>query len=210
MLQAKRQCCTARSKLRSVFQEVLKIVLHPLTTVLVCVILIASQCDVPEKRENIPPLQVWVEGLANEIPSKRTATISGVFGAFDTLHIVSQFTGATHSTFTTEDLTKRLKAHINEYLPNLTLVEGLVQTDAKLWLEVNLTAKSDGTIYGFTRIEFQRDISILKTNLISSWQVWEDLVTFDSNQNPIPDVYYNIELHTKKFCAFLILAMRNE
>lgn len=108
----------------------------------------------------------------------------------------------------TEDLTERLKAQINEYLPDLTIVEGLIQAEANLHLEVDLTAKSDGTLYGFSRITFQRDIIVRSTDFAHNWQVWEDLITFDCDQNPGPEVHYNIELHAKKLCAMIILARR--
>jgi len=172
----------------------------------VCIVIAVVGCVEQEKRLEIPPLQEWVEGLSREIPLERRDGLSGVFGGVDTIHIVSQFTGARSKTFPEEDIPKELKTHLREYLPDLVIVEGTVETDANVLLEVNLTVRSDGSLYGFTRLEFRRDITVARTGFNHNWQVWEDIVTFYCNNDPVPDMSYNIELHSKKLGALIILA----
>ncbi|MEE8576354.1 MAG: hypothetical protein V3T31_03785, partial [candidate division Zixibacteria bacterium] len=123
-----------------------------------------------------------------------------------TICIVSQFTGARSARFSEEDLTEQLRTHFREYLPDLEVVECNANTDAKVWLEVNLTVRSDETVYGFTRIEFSRDVMVARTGFKNEWQVWEDIITFFCSKDPAPDVSYNMELHSKKLCAWMVLA----
>lgn len=155
--------------------------------------------------DEIPSIDDWVRGLADSMDEDKERISRLVLGQMDTLHLVAQIVGAT-GPITEQQIADSLAFHLNRCAPDLIIVRGLKKTEASLLLQVDITVESQDIFYGFSNLSLRRDVEILRTGYHRSGEIWDDLLAFHERGDPLPRLWWLIQLHATKFSALWLLS----
>lgn len=196
---------------RQIAEDILMYIMIQRSAFLALFLCSVISCTSKSEFEQIPPIDEWVRNIRTEIlREKGTEGLQIgklVMGEVDTLHIVTQ-TLYERQPKLEQELLDSLRNNLKSLVPELVLVEGIIETEASLLLQIWTDKTDHNIVYGYLSLSFTRNVKITATNYERSAEVWDDVIPFAEKGNPEKRIWWALRLQATKFAAMWILSNR--